>query len=341
MASAHGGSQAGCFELGPRVHAHPPETTSRLVNGTAMSRERAHDGQFHEGELAVQLRAGVQDDAARLAPMLDTPDLGGGFARFLADRTFVVLAARDRAGRLWASPMFESPGFIRARGQNVSIAAVPRPGDPLADLPAGQPIGLLAIDFISRRRVRINGRLVSTALGGLEILVDQAFGNCPKYIQARLLQPAHTMDGAAGTTRSPTIDAAHRDLIEAADTFILGTVHPTRGVDSSHRGGPPGFVRVEGNRLWWPDYEGNNMFTSLGNLQVDPEAALLFLDFHGGGTLHLSGTAQLVWTTPGAPGDDGGTGRRVRFDTEAVVAGSSLSLESTAVVPAPHNPPLR
>jgi uncharacterized protein len=305
-----------------------------------MSRPTAHDGRFHEGELAVQLRAGVLDQAARLAQMLDTPDLSGGFARFLADRTFVVLTARDRTGRLWASPILEDPGFVSAYGQSMSVEAVPRPGDPLADLPADQPIGLLAIDFVTRRRVRVNGRLMRASAGGLQIAVDQAFGNCPKYIQARQLVPTQPMARGVSTTRSSAVDAADRDLIRAADTFILGTVHPTRGVDSSHRGGPPGFVRVEGNQLWWPDYEGNNMFNSMGNLQVNPEAALLFLDFHGGRTLHLSGSAQLLWITPGAAGDDGGTGRRVRFQTEAVVAGPSLDLESPDVMPSLNNPPL-
>jgi len=288
----------------------------------------------------VQLRAGVLDDAARLAPMLDTPDLSGGFARFLAGRTFVVLTARDGSGRLWASPIFEDPGFVSARGQSMAVAAVPRPGDPLADLAAGQPVGLLAIDFSTRRRVRVNGTLVSAGPAGLQVAVEQAFGNCPKYIQARRLEPAHAMATAA-TTRSPTIGAAHYALIAAADTFILGTAHPERGVDCSHRGGRPGFVRVEGGQLWWPDYEGNNMFNSLGNLQVDPEASLLFLDFHSGMTLHLSGTAQLEWIAPGAPGDDGGTGRRVWFDAEAVVRGPSLDFESPDVLPSPVNPPLR
>ena len=300
-----------------------------------------HHGVFHEGELAVQRRAGVIDDAAPLARMLDTPDLNGSFARFLADRTFVVITARDRAGRLWASPIFQAPGFVHAHGQSVSVEAVPGPGDPLADLPAGQPVGLLAMDFAIRRRVRVNGTLMSTSSARLEIAVDQAFGNCPKYIQARPLQPVPGMVRVGEATRSPAIEAAHRDLIEASDTFILGTVHPARGVDSSHRGGQPGFVRANGNQLWWPDYEGNNMFNSLGNLLVDPEAALLFLDFHGGMTLHLSGTARLDWITPGAPGDDGGTGRRVQFETAAVVTGPTLGLEAIDVVPSPHNPPLR
>ena len=69
----------------------------------------------------------------------------------------------------------------------------------------------------------------------------------------------------------------------------------------------------DANTLWWPDYPGNNMFNSLGNLVMDDAAALLFIDFTTGSTLRLSGVAEVECGTPGAPGDDGGGGRRVWF----------------------------
>jgi len=56
------------------------------------------------------------------------------------------------------------------------------------------------------------------------------------------------------------------------------------------------------------------------NLAVDDEAALLFVDFATGATLHVSGTAHVEWTAPGAVGDDGGVGRRVVFSVDSVVA---------------------
>jgi hypothetical protein len=130
-------------------------------------------------------------------------------------------------------------------------------------------------------------------------------------------------------------------LIARADTFFLGTTHPERGTDASHRGGPPGFVRVERSSLWWPDYAGNNMFNSLGNLATDPTAALLFLDFSTGATLHLSGTARLEWTTPEEDGDDAGTGRRVRFTLEQAATGSRLALIGGPVHAYAHNPTIR
>ena len=130
-------------------------------------------------------------------------------------------------------------------------------------------------------------------------------------------------------------------LIRSADTFFLGTVNPERGADVSHRGGPAGFVRLDGTtRLWWPDYHGNNLFNSLGNLAVDPEAALLFFNFRDGQALQLSGTASVGWDRAGEPGDDGGTGRRVVFAIKHLVSGRRLGAREIIHAPYPRNPAL-
>ena len=288
---------------------------------------------FHRGELAVQRRAGVTAEAARLTGMLAPADLRGGLGRFLTGRTFAALTARDDDQRLWISPLAGVPGFLLPRSATVlDVAAAPGPGDPLHGLSAGQPAGLLAIEFAARRRARVNGTLVAAGPNHLRIEAEQAYGNCPQYISPRLLQPADgTGTGAGATVRRGTgLTAADRALIGAADTFLLGTTHPERGNDASHRGGTPGFVRVEDGELWWPDYPGNNMFNSFGNLAVDPAAALLFAEFGTGRTLQLSGTAVVEWVEPGAAGDDGGTGRRVRFTPHGVVAGTLLPARSVA-----------
>lgn len=296
---------------------------------------------FHEGELAVQSRAGVRAQAARLGgTMLAVPDLNGGISGFLAERDFAVLTARDADGRLWTSALIASAGFLEARDRELTVHAAPGSGDALHGLAEGQAVGLLAIEFATRRRVRVNGTLTYAGTDELQIVVDQAFGNCPKYIQQRRL--VHTESSEPATerlVRSATLGDEDVALIARADTFFLGTVHPTRGADASHRGGTPGFVRVEGARLWWPDYPGNNMFNSLGNLEVDSSAALLFVNFESGASLQISGTAALEWITPGAAGDDGGTGRRVRFTIESVASGHRLGVHSGAPQPSPHNPP--
>lgn len=105
-------------------------------------------------------------------------------------------------------------------------------------------------------------------------------------------------------------------------------------------GGRPGFVRVDGGRLWWRDYPGNNLFNSFGNLAVNPQAALLFADFDTGDTLHLSGTAEVEWDERGRPGDEGHTGRRAVFTPERLVAGNLLPSRQVAHSPNPRNPAL-
>jgi predicted pyridoxine 5'-phosphate oxidase superfamily flavin-nucleotide-binding protein len=255
--------------------------------------------------------------------MLDAHGLSAGAAQFLNTQRFAAMSGRDRDGVLWISPLSGQPGFLRGADDVVQISAVPREGDPLRGAPIGQQIGLIAIDFAARRRLRVNGLLVDADETGMRVHVDQAYGNCPKYIHRRDVNVPAIATGSDKSWRTTFLSETAQATIEASDTLFLGTTHPTRGSDASHRGGPAGFVRVEGpGRLWWPDYPGNNMFNSFGNLAIDDEAALLFVDFATGADLQLSGTAQVEWTSPGADGDDGGVGRRVAFSVESVVASS-------------------
>ncbi|EID17246.1 Pyridoxamine 5''-phosphate oxidase [Mycolicibacterium phlei RIVM601174] len=129
---------------------------------------------FHEGELAVQARAGVREQAARLGRgMLAAPDLNGSIGAFLAARQFAVVSARDDDGRLWTSPLHAEPGFLDGRDRTLRVAARPAPGDPLHSLTAGRPVGMLAIDFANRRRVRVNGTVSDADSGALVIDVDR------------------------------------------------------------------------------------------------------------------------------------------------------------------------
>jgi uncharacterized protein len=301
------------------------------------------DWGFHGGELAVQQRAGVRAEAARLEPMLEPGELGAGLAQFLAERTFAVISARDGSGRLWVSPLAGPAGFITVYSPTSLLIAAPvSDGDPLLGLPAGQSVGMITLEFALRRRVRLNGILIEASPGRLLIEVREAYGNCPQYIQQRVLRLDERTEAQPRSCREATaFSAADAELIRQADTFFLGTTHPERGNDASHRGGAPGFVRVEGNQLWWPDYQGNNMFNSFGNLTVDPEAALLFVDFGSGDTLHLSGTASVEWRQPGEPDDEDGTGRRARFNLERLVAGHSLSAHEIAHASYPRNPKVK
>lgn len=277
---------------------------------------------FHSGELAVQQHAGVQAQAARLARMVGPAELRAGTAAFLADATFAALTARDGAGRLWTSPLLARAGFLHADGPSTLRIDTPlSSADPLHSLPTRQSAGLVVIDFATRRRVRINGVLLTASdESGMSLEVDQAYGNCPQYIQQRDIigEGTHRSARAAGYS-GERLREHDIHLIESADTFFLGTTHPDSGNDASHRGGPAGFVRATAEGLCWPDYPGNNLFNSFGNLAVDPTAALLFVDFPTGNTLQLSGTATVDCDVP-VEGEDGQTGRRVHFTPQQVVA---------------------
>jgi hypothetical protein len=303
---------------------------------------RTADTGFHAGELAVQRRAGVEAEAARLSPMMEPAELGGGITKFLAGRTFAALTARDEAGRLWVTPLTGPPGFLTvASPTTLQISAAISAGNPLHGLPPDQRVGMIVVEFAANRRVRLNGTLAQVTGGRLTLEVEQAYGNCPQYIQQRVLRLGYPdLAGSAGVRRDTALSPDDAGLIRGADTFFLGTTHPERGTDASHRGGSAGFVRVEGNQLWWPDYPGNKMFNSFGNLAVNPEAALLFLDFKTGRTLQLSGTAQIEWGEPGRPGDDGHTGRLARFTLQQLAAGRLLAARQTMHRPYPLNPGL-
>ncbi|MGO4257679.1 pyridoxamine 5'-phosphate oxidase family protein [Marmoricola sp. RAF53] len=290
---------------------------------------------FHHGELAVQRIAGVHQEAARLEGMLAPADLSPGMAGFLAERSFAAITARDHGGRLWTSPLVGAPGFLQAVDPTtLQIRTAPAVGDPLHLLPSGQPVGLIAIDYIRRRRFRLNGTLTVAVDGRLEVAVDEAFGNCPQFIPQRTvdLDAARPADVAV-PLGPPT--AADEQTISTTTSFLLGTTHPQRGNDVSHRGGAAGFLRRQGDTLWWPDYPGNNLFNSLGNLHVDPEAALLVPDFERGLALHLHGTAELVIT--GATEDEGHTGRRIVFSPESHVR-TLLPVISRLISDYPRNP---
>ena len=272
---------------------------------------------FHEGELDVQHRAGVAPEAARLGRSIFDV-IPAPAQRFLLERRFAVLGAADGGGRLWASLLAGPAGFLLPLDQRtLRITAALPADDPLrAALRDPAPVGLLAIHFATRRRMRLNGDAHLTSDGAIELHARQCFGNCPRFIRPRLEQEA-IAERHPRVARGAALSAQQERWIAAADTFFIASRHPEAGVDASHRGGEPGFVRVlDGRTVRWPDYPGNNMFQTLGNVAVDPTAALLFLDFEAGSTLQLSGTARTLWETD----------RSVEFRVEQVI-------ETRAAVP--------
>ncbi len=276
---------------------------------------------FHDGECAAQARAGVGDMAARV----------GGFIRdhlpeqhraFHTALPFLVVSGAEAAGLTWVTLVEGAAGFATSPDPyhitlNTSLAAE----DPLATAFASSAeIGVLGIDLATRRRNRFSGHVRPSGSGHM-IDIRQTFGNCPQYIHERAVTRVTTAPGPA--RRSDALNPDQIARIAAADTLFIGSGHPAatgqaRGYDASHRGGAPGFVRVDGpRRLLIPDYPGNNFFNTIGNLIADPRVGLLFVDFATGGLLHLTGRATIDWSPDHAHDPD--ARRMIVVDIDAVI----------------------
>jgi uncharacterized protein len=287
------------------------------------------NGPFHDGERQVQRQVGVARAAEALGGMVSR-SVTPAVARFLRTQRLAVAATLDGGGRPWASLLTGDAGFIQAVDDRLLLlAARPDESDPLnANLRDRPELGLLVIDPRTRQRIRANGR-GRLSPQGLFLRTDQVYGNCPKYIQKRRIV-AEVEPGPAAVVRTPALDARQRSWIAGADTFFIASFDAEGGPDASHRGGRPGFVRVlDAQRLAFPDYPGNNMFNTLGNLARHPRAGLLFVDFTAGAVLQLTGRTEVLFAPE----------RAVTFEIEDVVERRGASaLRWELVEPSPSNP---
>ena len=223
---------------------------------------------------------------------------------------FVLVGSVDAAGQPHASLLAGAPGFMRTPDAGtLAIDTLADAADPLhGALRPGASLGVLGIEPHTRRRNRMNGTVDSTQTGGFTLQVQQSFGNCPKYIQGRHARWVGESAQPVVAHRMAQLDLAAASLVRAADTFFIATaVAPAQigasaahGVDVSHRGGKPGFVRLQRGAdgvdvLTVPDFAGNQMFNTLGNLQLHPRAGLLFVDFARGDRLQVAVDTELLW----------------------------------------------
>jgi predicted pyridoxine 5'-phosphate oxidase superfamily flavin-nucleotide-binding protein len=263
---------------------------------------------FHSGEIAVQERAGVRDIAEDVGEGI-ADHLPPGASEFLERRQMAVLGTVDSRGNVWASVVTADPGFIETVDDRMlKIAAPISSSDPLGrNLETENHVALFAPDFVSSRRVRVNGR-GAIKNGAIFITTDEVYANCRRYLQERIFVGSRqTPAGDQKPKVSSELSTSQQEQISRADTFFIATDNPERGADVSHKGGNPGFVRIlDARHIAFPDYNGNSMFNTLGNLTINPHAGLLFIDFDSGRTLQLTGRASIDWnpervrTFPGA-----------------------------------------
>jgi ferredoxin-NADP reductase/predicted pyridoxine 5'-phosphate oxidase superfamily flavin-nucleotide-binding protein len=307
---------------------------------------------FHPGEHDIQTRLGVRDRLEDIGQLYIRDFLPDEHREFYEQLPYLIVGSIDKSGRPWASVLVGRPGFIQALDEvTLEINTTLIFGDPFNEfLSPGSPVGVLGIDYGERRRNRLTGKITSISKGRFELKVDQTFGNCPQYIQLRkpkFLDSLENLGDERPVRKLDRLDSRSKNIISNADHFYIATHYSeskeniSHGADVSHRGGRPGFVRIEDDRtLTFPDFTGNYHFNTLGNIALNPRAGLLFIDFDEGDLLYLTCTAEIIWDSEERRAFDGAerlvtftldegilveTGMPIRWDFEDY----SPSLEKT------------
>ena len=274
---------------------------------------------FHEGERCVQERA-----AERAIALLNGRIIASAIPRaartFVLKQTWCIVGGTDGIGRIWASVLVGEQGFlvpnealteltVRMKDHTDVLASTP----PLDRLCAGQALGLLLIELPTRRRLRINGSIVASTEAAFRLHVHESFPACPKYIQRRQLSAGIAPSSWPGESSGAALSTDAGDWIDRADTLFVASIGPNGRMDVSHRGGNPGFVLRRNECLLIPDYAGNSMFNTLGNLTLDTRCGLSVPDFERGLQLQLTGEAQPRFDVADEAERTGGTRRWLEF----------------------------
>ena len=278
------------------------------MNNNDESLSKTTASPFHRGEQAIQQQLGVREQMERFGSRVIRDHMPEQHRDFYQQLTFIFVGHADAQGWPWASILFNQPGFIDSPdNKTLTLNTQPVEGDPLADtLIAGTRLGLLGIDLPSRRRNRLAAHIIDSSDQHINLQVDQAFGNCPQYIQSRELVRLEDKALPELTVKQlQKLDQRAQALIANSDAFFVASYvsnnsgEASEGADVSHRGGRPGFIRIDNDStLTIPDYLGNNHFNTFGNFSENAKAGLLFLDFESGHVLTLTGTVEILWDSP-------------------------------------------
>ena len=272
---------------------------------------------FHQGEIALQKKLGIDKEIGERTKGFIRSYMPEQHRRFFTSCPFTVLALVDDEGYPVAVPVWGEGDFIESPSPtqlrfslqvqvwNMMLGALN------LDVIAGSKIGIVGIEYATRRRNRLNGTISHATDGNLTVLVDQSFGNCPQYIhkrnttKKRRLAIDGQLDNSTSdnvnmtTTTTNVIDTRARTIIESAETFFIASRHRSlgqeanEGLDVSHRGGKAGFVNVKGNTITFPDFSGNKFFNTLGNILLDPRVGLCFWDNETGDLFFVKAKAKV------------------------------------------------
>ncbi|KAM3450427.1 hypothetical protein MY3296_006096 [Beauveria thailandica] len=322
---------------------------------------------LHEGEAAMRalLRVplGRNPTAAGLPPH---------YALRVAASPLAAVGTLDAKGRPWTALWGGARGFAEliapgVLGLNSSVdtahdpvyqalwggeeavrGGVVQPSDG-----AGKMMAALALDLESRDRVKLMGAMVAGSADvkdnklQMAFLVTESMGNCPKYLNRKRLQLREYGEDieVVRSEQGRILPEQAIKLLDEADMFFLSSTDGA-SMDTNHRGGPPGFVRVLKNEadeavLVYPEYSGNRLYQTLGNLKVNPLVGIVVPDFASSDVLYLSGSASIL-VGPAAAALLPRTPLAVQVTiTAARLVRRGLPFCGTSLERSPYNPPVR
>ncbi|RKU49335.1 hypothetical protein DL546_009864 [Coniochaeta pulveracea] len=320
---------------------------------------------WHPGEVAVHKLLSAPNSAYEKPGSKGLP---APYAYRITASPIVALGTLDPGDRPWTTILGGERGFARpvARDTLAVASLVDRQHDPVVNAllgdsgegevvhpDGGKVISALSIDLENRDRVKISGRMavgVTTgrdSVGELQMLVkvEETLGNCPKYMNKKVIR-AHLPEPKLVSDTLPLPGEA-LDLIGRADMFFLSSTYG-EAMDTNHRGGPAGFVRVVRNEdgdggvvLAYPEYSGNRLYETLGNLYLNPKLGLAIPDFETSNVLYVTGTAEiLVGADAAALLPHTKLAIKISVSSAKFVR-DGLPFRGTAGQMSPYNPPVR
>lgn len=293
------------------------------------------ENSFHSGEKLIQKIAGESVIARRNSGLI-VNYVVGSTAAFLQSQRLFFASSSDSKGRLWASVLNGESGFIALQDQSQIYFdpsfLLSNPEDIFwQNIENSEGVGFLFMDLVSRQRLRVNGQIRKVEKGW-RFLIEQAYPNCPRYIQSRQF--------LKGSLKQHKTNSDLLAWLNNADTIFVASADENGHLDVSHRGGRTGFVKLTGrDTLRIPDYNGNSMFNTLGNFEVNPSAGILILDFSNGEVLQMTGKSTLHFDGKELLVDTGQTGRYWDFRIEEISFSTSLlEFSSRFIGFSPFNP---
>ena len=281
------------------------------------------DSIFHNGQLAVQKITGEEAIAKGRIHMIKDA-IHPRSVSFIEHQILAFLGSEDSNGALWLSLLIGERGFISipsVQEITIDLSKVISTKEDIffKNITTNPTVGLLFHEAQRRARYRAWG-IARRENDQLHFAIKMGYPSCPKHIQREVIElPKSTEVETTKYQKGTLLGEFEHEWIRNAHTFFITTQTKKGDIESSHRGGNPGFIEILDNGLLRvPDYLGNSIYSTLGNIYENPKAALLFVDYKKGETLQLSGIAALQFDQNSK--DDlyksGDTGRFWTFETK-------------------------